>query len=182
MVVGATFRQPLSTWRKTFIAGCVVVIIGSCIASYFLWRANSHARKAKFDSEAAVQSAVLKEAARDDHAGDYVTEATVLSNYLKSNPPQKYRYEPLMNLGNLAYDRRDDAGALNYYKKAVAANNGKLTEFDAESIAQAAQAAGDKNMAIQYYKQAIKLTKVQPGVGNNIDEFKQIIRHLGGTP
>lgn len=182
IVVGRKARQPLSVWRKTYIVGCVLVIIGACIASFFLWRANSHARRAKFDTEGPVQLAVLQQAARDDHAGRYDDEATVLKNYLKSNPPQKYRYEPLMILGNLAYNKRDDSGAVRYYKEAIAANDGKLTAFDAASIAQAAQSDGDKAMAVQYYKQAIKLTKVEPGVANNVDEYKQIIRHLGGTP
>jgi tetratricopeptide (TPR) repeat protein len=117
-----------------------------------------------------------------DHEGKYNDEAKLLKQYLKGNPPKQYQYQPLMTLGNLAYQKRDDAGALQYYNEAVAANGGNLKEIDAESIAMAAQAKGDKATAIKYYKLAIQLTDVQPGVANNIDDFKATIKYLGGTP
>jgi tetratricopeptide (TPR) repeat protein len=127
-------------------------------------------------------NSVMAQAATLEHQKKYAQEQQLLKKYLHTNPPGQYQYLALMKIGNLAYDQRQDADAVNYYKQAVLADNGKLNLIDAQSIAMAAAAGGDKATAIEYYRQAIKLTDVRPGVGNNIDEFKAAIQHLGGTP
>jgi tetratricopeptide (TPR) repeat protein len=124
----------------------------------------------------------MKQAAVYDHLGQYQEEAKVLQKYLKSNPPKPYRYRPLMRLGDLAYNQRQDGEALADYQQAVADNDGKASLTDAQSMAMAAAAKGDNVAAIKYYRLAIKLTDAKPGVGNNIDEFKLAITNLGGTP
>ncbi len=128
------------------------------------------------------QTAALSQAASLDHQAKYAQEATVLNTYLATSPPKPYRYTPLMDLGNLSLDQRQDARAVSFYKQAVADDRGHLTLIDAESIALAATSAGDNSVAIAYYRDAIKLTPVDPNVSNNIAEYKQTIKDLGGTP
>ncbi len=127
------------------------------------------------------QTEVLNYAAQLDRESNYGEEAKVLQNYLKTDPPKKYRYQPLMILGNLVYDNRHYVQAIAYYRQAEAAA-GKVQLVDAASIATAAQAAGQNQLAIEYYREAIKLTPVQPGVANSISDYQDAIKYLGGTP
>lgn len=151
----------------------VVVAAFGLVYGWHFWQ--SMAEKQAYDN--AMQHADLL-----DRQSQFKEEESVLADYIKTNPPQQYRYKPLMRLGNVAFNQHNYKGALTYYQQAVAANGGKMQLIDAESMAMAAAAAADKEAAIKYYKQAISLTKVQPGVRNDIDEFKIAIKKLGGTP
>jgi hypothetical protein len=149
------------------IALLVILIIGA-------WLVYEHVLQTQLDK----YNLVLSQAQALDRGNHHQEEKSVLLAYLKTGPPKQYRSEPLMILGDLAFDNRDDSGAISYYQQAVASSDGKLTELQAESIGEAAAAAGNKTVALEYFKKAIQLTVVSPGVSSDIDDLKATVSQL----
>ena len=164
--------QKGSSRKRRLGVGSVVLVliaIAGLVYGVTVWRAQQDRR---------AYDVAIQLAGSLDHHSRYKDEQSELMTYLRTNPPKQYRIKPLMILGNLAFNERDDTGAIDYYKQAVASNEGKLTEIQAESIGQAAAAGGNKVMALEYFKKAVQLTVVKPGVGNDLDDLKATVNNL----
>ncbi len=120
----------------------------------------------------------MQQATNLESHDNLMTAQNVLKTYLQTNPPDKYRYTVLLLLGDLAYDNRQDALAVQDYKQAVSANGNKMTEIAAEDIGQAAASAGDKATALTYFKRALALTQAQPGVSNDAADLQATVQNL----
>ncbi|HSW80380.1 MAG TPA: hypothetical protein VLG47_06395 [Candidatus Saccharimonadales bacterium] len=169
--------------KRKLVALLSIVLIVLIVIGVFLWSKNESniAANNKKNADKLAYESTLKQAKSYESALNLAGESKVLQDYLKTNPPKQYQYTPLMDLASIAYNQRKDALAISYYKKAETAS-GKIQEYDVVGIAVAAQAEGDKKTAISYYKKAIKLTQVQPGVANSIDDYKSAIDYLEGKP
>jgi tetratricopeptide (TPR) repeat protein len=121
---------------------------------------------------------VIAQAQEFDRLEKYNEEQQVLLKYLATNPPQKYRYQVLTELGVLAYDDRQDSAAITYDQEAVSANGGKLTELAAEDMGQAAAAEGNKALALEYFKQALQLASAQPADADDVADLTATVQNL----
>lgn len=90
------------------------------------------------------------------------------------------KYTLLFQQG-LAYENKKDfAGALETYKKA---DTVIATEGIAEAMARVAEAKGDKQLAIDYYKKAIsRIEPDNPVGGDNKTRYEGEIKRLGSQP
>jgi tetratricopeptide (TPR) repeat protein len=90
------------------------------------------------------------------------------------------KYELLIQLGNVAFDKRDYQAAVDSYAKAAAI---KDTYAMARSQADTWALIGDKAKAIEFYKKTISLLKPDDPLRDDDQHLlEQKIRDLGGQP
>jgi tetratricopeptide (TPR) repeat protein len=127
-----------------------------------------------------------KQAEQLDQNQLYNNEYVLLSNYINSNPPKQYRYRVLVQLGLLASNQKKYQDSLKWYQQAKSVRKGE-DEIPLDiGLASAEANLGDKQAAIADYKQAIKQIESSPDYqldpDTGIDNYKESIRRLGGTP
>jgi hypothetical protein len=146
---------------------CLVAAVG--VGAWWIFGLNSP--QARY-------SAAMSQAEQLDRLGKYTQETGVLTGYLAGKPAAADRYEPLILLGNLAGDKRQDNAAISYYLQAMAANGGQASEFLAESIGEAAAAAGKKDLAITYFTEALEQARIHPQEADNLADLTATLAHL----
>lgn len=114
-----------------------------------------------------------------DKQKQYGAEMQLLQRYVATHPPQSYRYDAELMLGNVAIKTGDYHQAYQAYLYADSLSSKPNLEVKL-GVAQAATAVGDKATAISYYKQAVELTP--KSATEKIGELEDEIRGLGGTP
>ncbi|HSW80374.1 MAG TPA: hypothetical protein VLG47_06365 [Candidatus Saccharimonadales bacterium] len=163
-----------------FIVGILLILI---LTGTLLWWHNDskNVARSKADDQKQAALVAVNQASQLDRTGDYAGEAKVFKNYLATNPPKQYQYKPLVTLGLLAQIRKDYKSALQYYNKAIAINDGNLSEFDAENIALVAGATGDQPKMLVYTKKALQIAEKNPKAYSDIADLKATIKHLEET-
>jgi len=133
---------------------------------------------------AMIQHTISKDASRAQDltlSGEYEEAHKALKAAL-SNPnlSADEKYDLLFQQGTTYENQQNYGAALTSYKQAESV---RLTMVLAEAIARVAEANGDKQMAIAYYKKAIPLIPTDDPTGASIKRYYQdsIIR-LGGRP
>jgi tetratricopeptide (TPR) repeat protein len=160
-----------------FIFGALVAI--ACLGVYWVhWQTQLQQSQ---------QSALVTQQAQQlDHADKYAQEETVLKDYISTNPPKKYSYPVLVQLGTLGINLQDYSDALKWYEQAAVANGGKPEIEVAVGLAVSEAKTGNKEAAISDYRQAIQLAGASEQNGldtdTGIESYQEAIRRLGGTP
>jgi tetratricopeptide (TPR) repeat protein len=155
------------------------IIIASCAAGIAAWLLLTPSDKPTVVSPAEMrQRATLL-----DNEHNYTLEQSELLSYMQSNPPhtdESDLYWMQVKIANLYASNQDLSTALEWYKKARS-TNGKPGLLDTVGAASTEARLGNNGAAIAYYKEAITLS--DPSVPeNNISEFQQAIKLLGGQP
>lgn len=161
-------------WKR-FIMPLLALAIIAGIMVAVVWRLRS---QQDAQDQAKQAAAVLKEAQTLDNSHKYTFETQVLENYVNTNPPKQYQYQPLLQLGVLALNHQDYAGALKWYKRAEAVS-GKVQLLDAAGAGEAEAVLGNKQAAISYYQQAANLANTSDP---NETNFKAEIKALESAP
>ncbi len=167
-------RRFIPNWTFVVVL-CVILAIGAGGWLTFNYINQSTSAPDQYNS-------VMSQADYLDQELNYTDEASTLKNYLATNPPKQDRYKPLVLLGNLAVDDHNNAKAVQYYQQAVADDGGHLTEFDAETIGQTEAAEGNNTLALQYFKNALKIAQANPAESGDIDDLNATIKNLEGQP
>lgn len=175
----ANILASIRHWKLTLLILLILVSTGLLV-----WRhnyENSDKQAASISKQDNREMSYIKvEADSLNRKSEFGDAANLWANYAAATKNRQHKNTAYVNAAIYYMNDRDYAKSLSMCKKAE--DSGGVTYEEAITAATAAQATGDKGTAIHYYKLAIKLTPNEPGVANNVDEFKATIKYLGGTP
>lgn len=126
---------------------------------------------------------VLSQANNYQAQKKYTAAEDLLNDYIKKHPNDNKGISQAQSmLGSVYQAEGKGTQALDAYKKSV--SSGTASYGDYMSLGDAAAAAGDKQAAINYYKQAITAVKAAnpPGTSAYVAHFQAEITSLGGKP
>lgn len=111
--------------------------------------------------------------------GDSNAALNTLGNAIKNTTDKSQKAALYTQQGNTYQNDNNYQSAITSYQNAAQANG--LTYSLAQSIAESAQAAGNKQLAIEYYQKAIGLVPANdPTGGAEKNAFQAAINQLGG--
>lgn len=112
----------------------------------------------------------------------YSEVESILSAYIDEHPnmPAEYKYEVFTFLAGNYVNLKNFQAAYDWYKKAESVDPDGLRYGNALGIAQTAQALGNTQVAIEYYKKTIEIAKTDPNPVNDtfIPSYERIIQVL----
>lgn len=112
----------------------------------------------------------------------YTEVESILNAYLNEHPSMsaEYKYEVYTFLAGNYINLKNFQAAYDWYKKAESVDPDGLRYGNALGIAQTAQALGNTQVAIEYYKKTIELARSDPNPVNDtyIPSYERIIAIL----
>ncbi|MDB5175873.1 MAG: hypothetical protein JWM81_731 [Candidatus Saccharibacteria bacterium] len=138
--------------RLNLILGIITAIVVIVALVVTLWphdnKKNAGSNKATNSSATEADKAVLNAIAQS-HAGNDDAATLTLQNSLKRAKTPEDKQAIILQLCNMAYDKSDYNGSLQYAKQADTIKPIAATSY---AIARASEMLGDKATALKYYK------------------------------
>lgn len=169
--------QPPHKRQLIIIIGIVVVLLAAAGSGYYLWHKHQH-KAASTPPTLSVQS-VVNDAIQQANNGDSSQALSMLNTAIKNTTNKSDKAALYTQQGNTYENDNNYQSALTSYQNAAQTDG--LTYALAQIIAESAQAAGNKQLAIEYYQKAISLIPANdPTGGAEKQVFESSISALGG--
>lgn len=168
--------QPPHKRRLIIIIGVVVIVLAAAGGGYYFWHKSQH----KVTPPAATdQSAAANTAIQQANNGNSTQALNTINSAIKSTSDKSQKSALYTQQGNIYQNDNNYQAATTSYQNAAQTDG--LTYALAQSIAESAQAAGNKQLAIEYYQKAIALVPANdPTGGAEKNAFQASINQLGG--
>lgn len=164
--------------RLIFILGAVIIALGAAGGAYYIWHMRQHKVPSTTPMVTTGQS-VLNTAEEQANNGNTSAALSTLSTAIKSTTDKSQKAALYIQQGATYTDEQNYSAALNSFLQAEQADG--LTYGLAQSIAESAQAAGNKQVAISYYQKAISMIPANdPTGGAEKNVFQASINQLEG--
>lgn len=164
---------------RAVVLCAVVLVVAIALGVGARWWQSRDTKTA--DPEPAPAQSEVSAAQDATILGDFDKAHKILDEALaKSDLPKEEEVALVAQQGNVYENQQNYDKALEYYLRAAEID---LTIHLAASIARVAEAKGDNELAIEYYKKAIPLIPPDDPTGPSIAElYKSSIVRLGGQP
>lgn len=183
VTTGETSAAVTSTPRPRFkrqlilIIAVGVVLLAVAGIGYYVWHTLQH--KAAMRSQATTGQSAVSTAEAQANNGDTNAALSTLGTAIKDTNNKSQIAALYVQQGVTYTDDQNYSAALQSYLQAEQTNG--LTYSLAQSIAEAAQASGNKQLAITYFQKAINLVPANdPTGGAEKNIFQLSINSLGG--
>lgn len=170
--VGAP-RPPFKR-RLVFLVVSLVVLVVAIGGAWFVWHKHKKPNTPPLTGQAAVDAAI-----EQGNQGNTNAALNTLNTAINSTTDNAQKSALYLQQGDTYENAQNYQAALTSYQKA--AQYGGLTYNLAQAIAQAAQQAGNKQVAIEYYQKAITLIPANDPTGAAEKQgFEGAIKSLQG--
>jgi len=171
VIQGEAIPGKMTRKKKAVIVGVVVMVAFSLGVGFALYK-NITKDESKEQEIAMTEFTTLEDQTYSLQGDDKTDEAIRLwEEYLAQPPRLEFRPAAMVRIGSLLLNVDKSQEALGWFQKA---NGIEESNASVVGIAFSAEATGNKNLAIEYYRKAIKLEKkFQEKVGPNNDDYLQ---------
>lgn len=168
--------QPSHKRRLIIIIGVVVIVLAAAGGGYYFWHKQQHKAAS---TPPTVDSSAVNTAIQQANNGNSSQALSTINSAIKSTSDKSQKSALYTQQGNIYQNDNNYQSALTSYQDAAQSDG--LTYALAQSIAESAQAAGNKQLAIEYYQKAIALVPSNdPTGGAEKNAFQAAINQLGG--
>ncbi len=170
-------HRPHFKSRLFLILAVVIIVFAAAGGGYYVWRARQH--KTPTAALATMSQSALNTAEEQANNGDANAALSTLNSAIKNTTDKSQKAALYIQQGATYTDEQNYSAALNSFLQAEQTNG--LTYGLAQSIAEAAQASGNKQLAITYYQKAIGLIPANDSTGGpEKNTFQASINQLEG--
>lgn len=164
--------RPFNKRRLIIIVVAIVLVLAAGGGGYYVWYKSKHK-----SAPAPTGSVAADTAAQQDNNGNSTEALNTINTALKNTSDKSQKSSLYTQQGAIYQNDNNYQAATTSYQNAAQANG--LTYALAQNIAESAQAAGNKQLAIEYYQKAIALAPTNdPTAGAEKNAFQASINQL----